>query len=264
VAIVTRLPADGPAGEGDDGHAEPPPATRSSPRSSGSTGAQVAVGGFTASTEDFSRVVASKLPLFVGVVVLLSALLLLVVFRSAVIPVKAAVLNLLSIGAALGFVTLIFQDGHGAGLLGIGTGPIESFVPVLMFAIVFGLSMDYEVFLISRVHEEWEHTRDASGSVARGLQSTGRVITAAASIMIVVFAVLRARRRPHHQAVRHRPGQRRVLRRGDHPLPVWCRRSWRSSAAGAGGRRPGSTGGCRSWRSRHRRRIRPAPVTEPV
>jgi RND superfamily putative drug exporter len=132
--------------------------------------------------------VASKLPLFVGVVVLFSALLLLVVFRSVIIPIKAAFLNLLSIGAALGFVTLVFQDGHGSSLLGIGTGPIDSFVPVLMFAIVFGLSMDYEVFLISRVHEEWERTRDASASVARGLQTTGRVITAAASIMILVFA----------------------------------------------------------------------------
>jgi RND superfamily putative drug exporter len=147
----------------------------------------VEVGGFTASTEDFSRVVADKLPLFVGVVVLLSALLLLVVFRSVVIPVKAAVMNLLSIGAALGFVTLIFQEGHGASLLGIGTGPIESFVPVLMFAIVFGLSMDYEVFLMSRVHEEWVHTGDAHNAVARGLQTTGKVITAAASIMILVF-----------------------------------------------------------------------------
>jgi putative drug exporter of the RND superfamily len=152
------------------------------------TGAQVEVGGFTASNEDFSRVVASKLPLFVGVVVLFSALLLLAVFRSVIIPIKAAILNLLSIGAALGFVTLVFQEGHGSSLLGIGTGPIDSFVPVLMFAIVFGLSMDYEVFLISRVHEEWERTNDASASVARGLQTTGRVITAAASIMILVFA----------------------------------------------------------------------------
>jgi RND superfamily putative drug exporter len=120
-------------------------------------------------------------------VVLLSALLLLVVFRSVVIPVKAALMNLLSIGAALGFVTLIFQEGYGAGLLGIETGPIESFVPVMMFAIVFGLSMDYEVFLLSRVHEEWERTRNASDAVASGLQTTGRVITAAASIMILVF-----------------------------------------------------------------------------
>src|SRR3954466_13871239 len=152
------------------------------------TGARIEVGGFTASNEDFSNVVAGKLPLFVGVVVLFSALLLLVVFRSAVIPIKAALMNLLSIGAALGFVTLVFQDGHGAGLLGIGTGPIESFVPVLMFAIVFGLIMDYEVFLISRVHEAWERSHDASSSVAEGVQTTGRVITAAASIMIVVFA----------------------------------------------------------------------------
>jgi len=152
------------------------------------TGAHVSVGGFTASNEDFSSVVASKLPLFVGVVVLFSALLLLAVFRSLIIPIKAALLNLLSIGAALGFVTLIFQDGHGAGLLGIGTGPIESFVPVLMFAIVFGLSMDYEVFLLSRVHEEWERSGDASQAVARGIQTTGRVITAAAAIMVLVFA----------------------------------------------------------------------------
>jgi putative drug exporter of the RND superfamily len=151
------------------------------------TGTRIEIGGFTASNEDFSDVVAGKLPLFVGVVVLLSALLLLAVFRSIVIPIKAALMNLLSIGAALGFVTLIFQEGHGAGLLGIGTGPIESFVPVLMFAIVFGLSMDYEVFLISRVHEAWEKTHDASGAVATGLQTTGRVITAAASIMVVVF-----------------------------------------------------------------------------
>jgi putative drug exporter of the RND superfamily len=151
------------------------------------TGARVEVGGFTASNEDFSRVVADKLFLFVGMVVLLSALLLLVVFRSAVIPIKAAIMNLLSIGAALGLITLIFQDGHGAGLLDIGTGPIEAFVPVLMFAIVFGLSMDYEVFLISRVHEEWVHTHDARKAVTLGLQRTGRVISAAAAIMIVVF-----------------------------------------------------------------------------
>jgi RND superfamily putative drug exporter len=152
------------------------------------THSTIEVGGFTASNEDFSHVVAGKLPLFVGVVVLFSALLLLVVFRSVVIPVKAALMNLLSIGAALGFITLVFQEGHGASALGIGTGPIESFVPVLMFAIVFGLSMDYEVFLISRVHEAWEKTHDASGAVANGLQTTGRVITAAASIMVVVFA----------------------------------------------------------------------------
>jgi putative drug exporter of the RND superfamily len=154
------------------------------------TGARIEVGGFTASNEDFSRVVASKLPVFVGVVVLLSALLLLAVFRSLIIPIKAAAMNMLSIGAALGVVTLVFQRGHGSSLLGTatGTGPIDPYAPEFIFAIVFGLSMDYEVFLMSRVHEEWERTRDASASVARGLQTTGRVITAAACIMVLVFA----------------------------------------------------------------------------
>jgi RND superfamily putative drug exporter len=187
VATVTAYPRTGPQDEATTQTLE---RLRDDvvPGTERSTGARIEVGGFTASNEDFSDVVAGKLPLFVGVVVVLSALLLMALFRSVVIPVKAALMNLLSIGAALGFVTLIFQDGHGAGLLGIGTGPIESFVPVLMFAIVFGLSMDYEVFLLSRVHEAWERTHDASASVASGLQTTGRVITAAASIMVLVFA----------------------------------------------------------------------------
>jgi RND superfamily putative drug exporter len=151
------------------------------------TGAQVYVGGQVASQEDFTSVIAQKLPLFVGMVVLLSALLLMTVFRSVFIPIKAAVMNLLSIGAALGFLTLVFQDGYLADALGVGTGPIEAFVPVMLFAIVFGLSMDYEMFLVSRVHEEWLRTQDASRAVRNGVASTGRVITAAAAIMIVVF-----------------------------------------------------------------------------
>jgi len=153
------------------------------------TGAEVHVGGQVASQEDFTGVIAAKLPLFVGTVVLLSALLLMAVFRSIFIPIKAAVMNLLSIGAALGFVTLVFQDGVFAEALSVGTGPVESFVPVMLFAIVFGLSMDYEVFLMSRVHEEWLRTGDASRAVRNGVATTGRVITAAASIMIVVFLV---------------------------------------------------------------------------
>jgi RND superfamily putative drug exporter len=152
------------------------------------TGATVYVGGQTASQEDFTDVIAGKLPLFVGSVVLLSALLLMAVFRSFFIPVKAALMNLLSIGAALGFVTLVFQDGLFADALGSGSGPIESFVPVMLFAIVFGLSMDYEMFLVSRMHEEWQGTEDPSRAVRNGLATTGRVITAAALIMIVVFA----------------------------------------------------------------------------
>jgi RND superfamily putative drug exporter len=151
------------------------------------TGVRVFVGGATASQEDFTQVISDKLPLFVGIVVLLSALLLMAVFRSIFVPLKAAVMNLLSIGAALGFVTLVFQDGFLADTLSVGTGPVESFVPVMLFAIVFGLSMDYEMFLMSRMHEEWLRTGDASRAVRNGLATTGRVITAAAAIMIVVF-----------------------------------------------------------------------------
>jgi RND superfamily putative drug exporter len=149
------------------------------------TGATVYVGGATAAFIDFSSVLSSKLWLFIGVVVALSALLLLVVFRSLLIPVQAAVMNLLSIGAALGVIVAGFQFGW---LPGVSSGPIEAFLPVLMFAIVFGLSMDYEVFLISRIHEEWGRLQDHDAAIRNGLTNTGRVITAAAAVMVVVFA----------------------------------------------------------------------------
>lgn len=142
------------------------------------------MGGPTAATEDFADTVAARMLLFVAIVVGLSALLLLAVFRSVLIPVKAALLNLVSIGAALGAVTLVFQYGW----FGVRAGPVEAFIPVMIFAIVFGLSMDYEVFLLSRVHEEWIRTGDPTASVRAGLAATGKVITAAAAIMIVVFA----------------------------------------------------------------------------
>jgi RND superfamily putative drug exporter len=132
-------------------------------------------------------VLATKLPLFIALVVVLSALLLFVMFRSLVIPIQAAVMNLLTIGAALGATVLVFQDGFLAGLIGVQKGPIEAWVPVIMFAVVFGLSMDYEVFLVSRVREEWVRTGDASAAVADGIAHTGRVISAAAAIMICVF-----------------------------------------------------------------------------
>jgi RND superfamily putative drug exporter len=151
------------------------------------TGARVSIGGATATNLDFAQTIRDKLPLFIGVVVGLSLLLLAVVFRSLLIPVKAGVFNLLSITGAFGVVTLIFQDGHGAGLFGGATGPIESFLPIMVFAVVFGLSMDYEVFLVSRMHEEWVHTRDAHYAARHGLAMTGRVVTAAAIIMIAVF-----------------------------------------------------------------------------
>ncbi|MEU6538551.1 MMPL family transporter [Streptomyces sp. NPDC047000] len=147
------------------------------------TGAEVLVGGATAASLDVSETLADRLPLFVAVVVGVSSVLLLLVFRSVWIPVKAAVLNLLSISAALGVITLVFQHGW----LGAQPGPVEAFIPALIFAIVFGLSMDYEVFLVSRIHEEWTRTQDPSRSVREGLASTGKVITAAAAIMMFVF-----------------------------------------------------------------------------
>jgi putative drug exporter of the RND superfamily len=152
------------------------------------TGATLLVGGTTAATVDFADAVASRLPLFVTVVVGLSAVLLFVVFHSLLIPLKAALLNLLSVGASLGTITLVFQEGVLSEPLGVEPGPIEAFVPVMIFAIAFGLSMDYEVFLISRMHEEWQQARDATGAIREGLATTGRVVTAAAAIMVVIFA----------------------------------------------------------------------------
>jgi RND superfamily putative drug exporter len=150
-------------------------------------GIAVSIGGFTAGSIDFSHVLTVKLPLFVAIVVVLSALLLLVIFRSVVIPIQAALMNLLSIGGALGAMVAVFQWGWGSSILGISSGPIEPWIPVILFAVVFGLSMDYEVFLISRVREEWVHKGDASAAVADGIAFTGRVITAAAAIMVCVF-----------------------------------------------------------------------------
>jgi putative drug exporter of the RND superfamily len=151
------------------------------------TGLTVYVGGVTAGAVDFATTLGHKLPLFIGVVVLLSALLLLIVFRSLVIPLQAAVMNLLSIGASLGVIVAIFQWGWFGGLFGVQQGPIESFIPVMLFAIVFGLSMDYEVFLVSRMHERWVRTGDDQRAVQEGLALTGRVVTAAAAIMVCVF-----------------------------------------------------------------------------
>jgi putative drug exporter of the RND superfamily len=151
------------------------------------TGATILVGGASATQIDFTHVLSNKLPLFVAIVVLLSALLLLVVFRSIVIPIQAAFMNLLSIAASLGVVVAIFQWGWLGGFFNVKGAPIEAFIPVMLFAIVFGLSMDYEVFLVSRMHEEWTLTRDPAHAVRQGLASTGRVITAAATIMICVF-----------------------------------------------------------------------------
>ena len=157
------------------------------PAATQGTGLDVAVSGSVAASVDFSEYLTARLPLFIGVVLALSFLLLMLVFRSLLVPLKAVVMNLLSIGAAYGVVTAIFQWGWGGNLLNIEPAPIEPFVPMMMFAIVFGLSMDYEVFLLSRIREEYVRSGDSRLSVADGLAATARVISAAAIIMVVVF-----------------------------------------------------------------------------
>jgi RND superfamily putative drug exporter len=148
---------------------------------------QIFVGGQTALSNDFSNVLDSKIPLFISVIVILGCLLLMVAFRSVLIPLTAAIMNLLAVGASFGLVVAVFQWGWGSSLIGSGTGPIESFLPIIMIAILFGLSMDYQVFLVSRMHEEWVNTGDNEGAVNHGQANTGRVISAAALVMICVF-----------------------------------------------------------------------------
>ena len=146
------------------------------------------VGGQTAGFADVGARVNERLPWFVAAVILLSALLLALVFRSVVIPLQAAAMNLLSIGASYGVLVMVFQWGWGADLIGLeSTVPIVSFIPMFMFAVVFGLSMDYEVFLLSRIREEYDATGDTRTAIVHGLARTGRVITSAAFIMIAVF-----------------------------------------------------------------------------
>jgi len=146
------------------------------------------IGGQTASFADIGERVNGRLPYFIAAVLLLSFLLLTLVFRSILVPLKAALLNLLSIGAAYGVLVMVFQWGWGKGIIGLeSTVPIVSFIPMFMFAILFGLSMDYEVFLLSRVREEYLVTGDNDASVIHGIASTARVITSAALVMISVF-----------------------------------------------------------------------------
>ncbi|MFF3496171.1 MMPL family transporter [Streptomyces sp. NPDC002795] len=151
-------------------------------------GLDVQVGGVTASYDDFAEVIVGKLPLFVGVVVGLGCVLLLLAFRSVGIPLKAAAMNVAAVAAAFGVVVAIFQWGWGSELLGLGAaGPIEPFLPVIMVSVLFGLSMDYQVFLVSRMYEEWLETGDNRRAVRVGLAETSRVINSAAVIMISVF-----------------------------------------------------------------------------
>jgi putative drug exporter of the RND superfamily len=158
------------------------------PQVESATGSKVYVSGWTAAQLDISERLGGRLPVFIAAVVILSFLLLMVVFRSIVVPLKAALMNLLSIGAAYGVIVAVFQWGWAKGLIGLEeTVPVNPFVPMIMFAILFGLSMDYEVFLLSRVREEYLRSGDSHHSVVEGLTATARVITSAALIMISVF-----------------------------------------------------------------------------
>ncbi|MFI2413327.1 MMPL family transporter [Streptomyces sp. NPDC018947] len=158
------------------------------PRAEAGTSLDVHVGGVTAGYDDFADVIVGKLPLFVGVVVGLGCVLLLLAFRSVGIPLKAAAMNVAAVAASFGVVVAIFQWGWGSELLGLGSaGPIEPFLPVIMVSVLFGLSMDYQVFLVSRMYEEWLETGDNRRAVRVGLAETSRVINSAAVIMISVF-----------------------------------------------------------------------------
>jgi RND superfamily putative drug exporter len=150
--------------------------------------ANVHIGGQTASGVDFAAFMGQRLPWFIGAVLLVSFLLLLAVFRSLLVPLKAVILNLVSIGAAYGAMVAVFQWGWFSSVLNIEPAPIEPWAPMMLFAIVFGLSMDYEVFLLSAVKERYDQTRDNHAAVLDGLSATARVITAAAAIMVCVFA----------------------------------------------------------------------------
>ena len=153
------------------------------------SGTTAYVGGFTASGIDFSEYLGRRLPYLIGIVLILSFFLLMAVFRSVLVPLKAVFMNLLSVGASYGVIVAVFQWGWLASVFGVGKpGPVEAWAPMFLFAIVFGLSMDYEVFLLSRMKEEYERTGDNFTAVADGVAATARVITAAALIMVCVFA----------------------------------------------------------------------------
>ena len=159
------------------------------PAAESGTGLDIHVGGTTALGMDFSTKIGERLPIFIGAVLLLSFLLLMMVFRSVVVPLKAVLMNLLSIGAAYGVMVAVFQWGWFGSVVGVTGGPIEAWAPMMLFAIVFGLSMDYEVFLLSSVKEEYDATGDNAHAVSTGLAVTARLITAAALIMVLVFGM---------------------------------------------------------------------------
>ena len=188
------------------------------PNAVGDSGVKVLVGGDTAIFVDFAHVLSAKLPLFIALVVILSFILLSIVFRSFMIPLVGAVMNLLSIGAAFGILVAVVQWGDADPLFGINrTGPVESFLPVMLFAILFGLSMDYQVFLVTRMHEEYLKSGDNKIAVRNGLAATGKTITAAALDHDPRVRLVHSGRPSGDQGVRDRPGRRDSRGRRLHP-----------------------------------------------
>jgi len=186
-ALIQVIPTTGPQDQATDQTLQRI-RTQAIPETLDGTGVSAFVGGSTAVVVDFSETLSDALPLFLAVVVGLGFLVLVVLFRSLVIPLTAALTALLSFGAAVGILVFVFQWGYLASLFGIsGTGPILPFLPIMLFAILFGLSMDYQVFLVTRMQEEWGRTKDNRLSVRRGLGGSGRVVAAAAAIMFSVF-----------------------------------------------------------------------------
>ncbi len=173
--------------------------------------------GDAAETLDIIDFYARGMPLIMAFVLTLSFLLLLVAFRSVVIPIKAILLNLLSTGAAFGVLVWVFQDGNGADLLGFKPGPIEGFIPVFIFTILFGLSMDYHVFILTRIKEARDRGLPSNEAVARGIAITSGTVTSAAAIMVVVFGVFVTLELDDHQAAGARARGRRVPRRDGRP-----------------------------------------------
>ena len=181
-------------------------------------GAEVAVTGMTAGSKDFIDDLTSRAPLVFAFVLGLAFILLLVTFRSIVVPIKAIVLNLLSVGAAYGILVLVFQDGHGEKLLDFqSVGGIAPWIPLFLFVILFGLSMDYHVFILSRIREAVDRGMSNDDAVAHGIKSTAGVVTSAALVMVAVFGSFALGQRPAGQADRRRPRRRDPDRRDDHP-----------------------------------------------
>ena len=234
------------------------------PAAEAATGLQVHVGGTTALGMDFASKISERLPIFIGAVLLLSFLLLLMVFRSVVVPLKAVIMNLLSIGAAYGVMVAVFQWGWFGSIVGVSGAPIEAWAPMMLFAIVFGLSMDYEVFLLSAIKEEYDATGDNAHAVATGLAVTGRLITAAGLIMVCVFGSFVLMRHAGHEADRASAWQWPWPSTPPSSGSCWCRRPWSCSATPTGGCPAGSTGSCPTWPWRVRRRRLPPALRLPL